>query len=159
MNTFLRSICISGIVAFAVGFSLKGSSSPRQTLQIDNKPGILSSSVRQDATSSGSFPCNISNSKAQTVDDPRSKHTLALSWKASTSLLPSPAPGDGYNVYRLNPDNSCTKINGSVPVNSTTAVDSAVELGKTYSYAIRAFKQNTESRDASNVAIVTIPFT
>jgi len=160
MNTFLRSSYILGIVALVAGFSIEGSSSPRRTFQIDDKPGILSSNgVEQDATSGDSFPCNISNSKMQTPGDPSSKHTVALSWNASTSLLPSPASGEGYNVYRLNPDNSCTKINGSVPVQSTTAVDPAVELGKTYSYAVRAFKQNTESRGASNVAIVTIPLT
>ncbi len=157
MNRFRRSTRILGIVALAGGFSLEGYSAPRWPIQVDDKPGILSSNrVGQNATSSDSFPCNINNSKTQTPDDPRSKHTVALSWNASTSLLPSPAPGEGYNVYRLNSDNSCTKINGSVPIVSTTAVDPAVELGKTYYYAVRAFKQNTESRDASNVAVVTI---
>ena len=160
MNKFLRSTRILGIVALAAGFSLEGSSAPRRTFQIDDKPGILSSKgVGQATMSSDSFPCNIKNSRPQTPDDPRSKHTVALSWNASTSLLPSPGPGEGYNVYRLNPDNSCTKINGNVPINSTAAVDPAVELGQTYSYAVRAFKQNTESQGASNVAVVTIPLT
>lgn len=160
MNTFLRSTRILGIVALVAGFSLEGSSAPRLTFQSDDKPGILcSEGVGQSTTSSDSFPCNIKNSKTQTPDDPRSKHTVALSWNASTSLLPSPGPGEGYNVYRLNPDNSCTKINGNVPINSTAAVDPAVELGQTYSYAVRAFKQNTESQGASNVAVVTIPLT
>lgn len=117
MNTLLRRIRILVIIALAASFSLEGFGSPRRTFQIEGKLGTFSAhGVGQGAATSDTFPCNINNSRTQSNDDPRSKHTVALSWNASTSLLPSPAPGDGYNVYRLTPDNSCTKINARVPI-------------------------------------------
>lgn len=118
---------------------------------------------------SNTFPCNKGNSKAQTPADPSSKHTVALTWNPSVSLSNPPALGEGYNVYRFNPDGSCTKLNpyflkpdGSYAkvnedlIGSTVVEDWFVEPDKTYRYAVTAVKQNSES-GASNAAEVKIP--
>jgi len=78
-----------------------------------------------------------------------------LSWKASVSLSTPLVDGEGYNVYRLNADGSCTKING-VLVRGSVYEDRFVELGKTYRYTAKAVKQNSES-DPSNVVEVAVP--
>jgi hypothetical protein len=101
------------------------------------------------------FPCNNRNSKTQTPGDPSSKHSVSLSWRASVSLSTPPADGEGYNLYRLNPDGSCTKINGTL-IRGTVYEDRFVELGKTYRYGAKAVKQNSES-GPSNVAQASVP--
>ena len=111
--------------------------------------------VAQPAPNNETFPCNNQNSKTQTQGDPSSKHTVTLSWNASVSLSTPPVDGEGYNLYRLNPDGSCTKING-VLVGGTVYEDRFVELGKTYRYAATAVKQSSES-GPSNVVEVPIP--
>ena len=108
------------------------------------------------------FPCNKDNSQTQTPGKPSSKYTVALSWKASVSLKGPPDPGDGYNIYRFNPDgaSSCTKINWDGLIMKTFYTDEFVELGKTYRYAARAFKasmEKPESECTSNVVEVSIP--
>ncbi len=130
---------------------------------------FASPSAAQPNANNTTFPCNSKNSKEQTLADPSSKHTITLSWNVSTSLSNPLALGEGYKLYRLNPDGSCTKINlyrvnpdGSYtkmnedPIRGTVLEDRFVALGKTYRYAARAVKQNTES-DPSNIAEVTIP--
>jgi hypothetical protein len=58
------------------------------------------------------FPCN--NPKLQMPTDLSNKHSVTLSWKPSVSLSIPVADGEGYNLYRVNPDRSCTKINASL---------------------------------------------
>ena len=91
----------------------------------------------------------------QTPGGPSSKHRVSLSWRASASLSTHPITGEGYNLYRQNPDGSCTQINGAL-IGGLVYEDRFVELGKTYRYAAKAVKKNVES-DFSNVAEVTIP--
>ena len=118
---------------------------------------------------SNAFPCNKMNSKPQTPGDPSSKHTVALTWNPSVSLSNPPAQGEGYNIYRLNPDGSCTKLNlyplkpdGSYTkmnedlIRGTVVEDWFVEPDKIYRYVATAVKQNSES-SASNYAEVKIP--
>jgi hypothetical protein len=102
-------------------------------------------------------PFQCDHPKIQTSRDPSSKHSVTLSWKASLSLSTPPAAGEGYNLYRLNPDGSCTKINGAL-IRGTVYEDRFVELGKTYRYGAKAVKQNSESAP-SNVAQVSVPLT
>ena len=83
------------------------------------------------------------------------------------SLPPPLGKGEGYHLYRLNPDKSCTEINlllksdGSYAkvseglIRDTVFDDRFVEPGRTYSYATTAVKQDRES-GYSNVAVVTI---
>ena len=84
-----------------------------------------------------------------------SKHTVNLSWKPSVSLSSPLAVGEGYNLYRENPDGSCTKLNAK-PINATVYEDHSVKLGQSYRYAVKAVKHNTES-GPSEVIDVTIP--
>ncbi len=132
---------------------------------------LASPSTAQPHAKNETFPCNNKNSKVQTPTDPSSKHSVSLSWNASVSLSTPLADSEGYNLYRLNPDGSCTKINlyrlnpdGSYTksneglVRSTVLEDRFVELGKAYRYAATAVKQNIES-GPSNVVEVTIPLT
>lgn len=102
------------------------------------------------------FPCDNKNSKPPTLGQPRGKHTVTLSWKASKSLSTPLAVGEGYNLYRHNPDDSCTKLNGDALIMGTSTEDLAVDLGKQYGYAVTAFKQNMESKPSEPV-IVAIP--
>ena len=127
--------------------------------QTPTSPTIHSPDVSpagQAVNNGDSFPCHSSNSKVPAIGQPRSKHVVMLSWKASVSLSAPLAVDEGYNVYRLNPDGSCTKINGGELVRETNATDVAVELGDDYSYAVTAFKQNSESK-ASIPVTVSIP--
>jgi hypothetical protein len=151
----MRIIHVSGrilsIVALAISISLAGPS------------------TAQPNAKNETFPCNNKNSKEQTPIDPSSKHSVSLSWNASVSLSTPLADSEGYNLYRLNPDGSCTKINlyslnsdGSYTksneglVRGSVLEDRFVELGKTYRYAATAVKQQSES-GFSNVVEVTIP--
>ncbi len=130
---------------------------------------VASPSIAQPVSNSPTFPCNSGNSKPQKPGDPSSKHTVALTWNPSVSLSTPPGPDEGYNVYRLNPDGSCTKVDlyvlradGSYEkvneglIRGTVLEDWFVEADKIYRYAARAVKQSKES-DISNVAEVKIP--
>jgi len=110
----------------------------------------------QPTANNETFQCN--HPKTQTLGDPSSKHSVSLSWKASVSLSTPPVYGEGYNLYRLNPDSSCTKINGDGLIPDTVYEDRFVELGKTYRYAAKAVKQNRES-GPSNIVEVSVPLT
>jgi hypothetical protein len=111
----------------------------------------------QATANNETFPCNNKNSKTQTPGGPSSKHSVSLSWRASASLSTPSVTGEGYNLYRHNPDGSCTQINGAL-IGGTVYEDRFVELGKIYRYAARAVKRNTES-GPSNVVEVSVPRT
>ena len=153
--THVGNFRIVSVIALAIGISLASLAakslfhpakhfSPR-SLQAGGPP----------TANNKTFQCN--QPKTQTPRDPSSKHSVTLSWNASVSLSTPPVGGEGYNLYRLNPDGSCTKINGAL-IGSTVYEDRFVELGKTYSYAAKAVKQNSET-GPSNVVEVSIPLT
>lgn len=83
------------------------------------------------------------------------KHFVTLSWRPSVSLSTPPAAGDGYNLYRLNPDGSCNKLNVD-PIPATAYQDRYVKPGKHYRYAATAVKHKIES-GPSDAIEVTIP--
>jgi hypothetical protein len=101
------------------------------------------------------------NAVGQTVST--SKRRVTLSWKASPSLSSPPGDGEGYNLYRLNPDCSCVKL--QTMLKGTINDDSSVERGQTYRYATTAVRQkqekgNTSSLEESgpsNVVEVSVP--
>jgi hypothetical protein len=115
----------------------------------------VSPKAGEPAASNEKFQCD--HPKTQTPGDPSSKHRITLSWKASVSLSTPPADGEGYNLYRLNPDGSCTKVNRAL-IRGTVYEDRFVELGKIYRYAARAVKRDKES-SPSNVIEVSVPRT
>ena len=145
--------CIfSVLVAIVLSFSL-GSLSMAQTSVHSGKQGPPMSRARtQTAPDKQTFDCH--NPKLQSPGAPRSKRHVILSWKASVSLSSPPGRCEGYNLYRLNPDGSCTKINGEL-IRGTVYEDWYVEVGKSYRYGAKAVKQNNES-GPSNVVPVTI---
>ncbi len=107
----------------------------------------------QPAATDQTFPCN--DPKPRALGAPSSRHRVTLSWKASVSLSPTFVAGEGYNLYRLNPDGSCVKVNNSL-IQGTLYEDQFVELGKTYRYAAKAVKHNHQS-GSSNIVEVVIP--
>lgn len=161
---------ILSAVALAISISLASCSTAQSPFHATKPFSQVSPQAgSQPSAKIEAFPCNNKNSKAQTPADPSSKHSVSLSWNASMALSTPLADHEGYNLYRLNPDGSCTKINlfrlnpdGSYTksneglVRSTVLEDRFVELGKKYRYAATAVKQNIES-GPSNVAEVTIP--
>ena len=164
---------ILSVVVLAIGVSLASPSAAQSPLHVCEQCPPVPPEDKE------TFKCNQGNSRTQTNEDPSSKHTVTLSWTASLSLTTPPADGDGYNLYRLNPvDCSCTKVLNQDGLDSlirkTVDVDKFVELGKTYCYAVRAFKENKRNKESqpsnkenkkdkdshlSNVVEVSIPHT
>ena len=123
-----------------------------------NNFSLISPKAAGQATANNkAFLCYKKNSKTQLPGIPSSKHRVSLSWRASTSLSTPPITGEGYNLYRQNPDGSCTQLNGA-PIGGLVYEDRFVELGQTYRYAARAVKRNAES-GPSNVIEVSVPRT
>jgi len=80
---------------------------------------------------------------------PGPRHTVTLSWKASTSAVA------GYNVYRRGTLGT-TKIN-SQPVTGTTYVDSSVQPGQTYYYVTKAVGPTGSESGPSNEVQAVVP--
>jgi hypothetical protein len=144
---------VSVVVALAIGISLASLAAKSLFHPAKHFSSLSLQAGDQPTTNNEIFQCN--QPKAQMPGDSSSKHSVTLSWKASVSLSAPPVRGEGYNLYRLNPDGSCTKINGAL-IGVTVYEDRFVELGKTYRYATKAVKQDSET-GSSNVVEVTIP--
>src|SRR5215469_2141053 len=102
---------IRGAALLTIGlFAATGVASPVSPPS-DHKSSILQVKVgvTQPAAYSEVFPCT--NPKMQAPGNPPSKHSVTLSWKAPASSGPG-VDNAGYNLYRLNRDGSCTKVNG-----------------------------------------------
>jgi hypothetical protein len=92
-------------------------------------------------------------------------HGVALSWKASVSLSSPPGDTGGYNIYRLNPDCSCVRVNQAL-IKDAAYEDSSVKAGQTYRYGATAVKRSGKGdpsadaeSDPSNVVEAHIPQT
>jgi hypothetical protein len=151
-QAFLMAQRILSVVALAIIVFVAGT---RGALSPDKRVSFPPHKTAGSPAKGETFECNKDNSKMQTLNHLSGKHTVVLSWKPSVSLSNPPAKNEGYNVYRLNPDRSCTKINEDL-IRDTDTKDGSVELGKTYSYGARAVKRNRESKP-SNVVEVSIP--
>jgi hypothetical protein len=81
----------------------------------------------------------------------RRKHTVTLTWKASTSEVA------GYDVYRGVTHGNYERINSSL-VQELTFTDSAVDGGVTYYYVIQAVDERGNRSASSDEASATIPF-
>lgn len=148
---------ILSVVALAISISVASCTAQSPSHPSEHFSLASPKAGSQPTTNNEIFPCNNKNSKTQTPRDPSSKHSVSLSWQASVSLSTPLADGEGYNLYRLNLDGSCTKINGAL-IRGTVYEDRFVELGKTYLYGAKAVKQNKES-GPSNVAPASVPLT
>lgn len=144
---------LSGI-ALAMSISLGSCHTAQSLFHPPKHSSRASSNMESQAAANGeTFPCY--HPKEQAPEDRSSRHSVSVSWKASVSLSMPPVAGEGYNLYRLNPDGSCTKVNGAL-IGGTVYEDWFVEPGKTYRYAAKAFKQNSES-GLSDVVEVSVP--
>jgi hypothetical protein len=139
------------LVALVLSVS-SGSLSMAQTVHYGKQRAPMPKTGTQTTLNNQTFECH--SPKLQAPGAARSKRHVILSWKASVSLSSPLGKGEGYNLYRLNPDGSCTKINGEL-IRGTVFEDWYVEVGKTYRYGAKAVKQNNES-SPSNVVPVTI---
>jgi hypothetical protein len=146
---------ILSVVALAISISLASCTAQSPSHSTEHFSPVSPKTGGQAAANNENFQCD--HPKTQAPGDPSSKHSITLSWKASASLSTPLVNGEGYNLYRLNPDGSCTKVNGAL-IGGTVNEDRFVELGKTYRYAATAVKQNTESAP-SNVIEVSVPRT
>lgn len=145
--------CIVSVAALAISISLASCTAQSPFHPTEHFSPVSPKAGGQPTANSETFQCD--HPKAQAPMDPSSKHSVTLSWKASVSLSTPSVDGEGYNVYRLNPDGSCTKVNGAL-IGGTVYEDWFVEPGKTYRYAAKAFKQNSES-GLSDVVEVSVP--
>ena len=146
---------ILSVVAPAISISLASCTAQSPFHPTKDFSPVSPKAGGQPAANNEKFQCD--HPKTQEPGDPSSKHSVRLSWTASVSLSTPLVDGEGYNLYRLNPDGSCTKVNGAL-IGSTVCEDRFVELGKTYRYAAKAVKQNSES-GPSDVVEVSVPKT
>ena len=88
----------------------------------------------------------------------QSSHSVALTWVASSDAASNPTLT--YAVYRASvacpASGSPTGLTKLVAVSATTYTDTAVSVGQTYCYIVRASLNGSESVD-SNTAGGTIP--
>ena len=85
----------------------------------------------------------------QETAPPRPRHSVTLSWGASTSA------GVAYNVYRRG-RLGIVRIN-SVPITGTSYVDTTVQPGETYYYTTKAVNAKGAESHPSNELRVTVP--
>ncbi len=82
----------------------------------------------------------------------RRKHTVTLTWKASTSKVA------GYDVYRSVTRGANYERLNSSPVRELTYTDSSVDGGVTYYYVIRSVDNQGHRGASSNETSAAIPF-
>lgn len=91
---------------------------------------------------------------ASTGAHAQSRHTVSLSWTASTDAAANPSLT--YNIYRAAAcSGAFVKLNAS-PDTGTTFLDTAVFAGNTYCYQVTAVLSAAESVP-SNVVAAVIP--
>ena len=80
------------------------------------------------------------------------KHSVTLTWKASTSTVA------GYNVYRSTvKGRDYVKINVALVTGQTSYKDETVQSGTTYYYVTRAVDAKGKASADSNVTTVVVP--
>jgi len=82
----------------------------------------------------------------------RRKHTVTLTWKASTSKVA------GYDVYRSMTRGANYERLNSSPVRELTYTDSSVDGGVTYYYVIRSVDNQGHRGASSDETSAAIPF-
>ncbi|HEV2500517.1 MAG TPA: choice-of-anchor D domain-containing protein, partial [Terriglobia bacterium] len=153
-NTGSAGITVSQAATTGSGFSVSGPSLPLALATGQN----TSFSVTFDPTTAGnvtgdlSIVSNAANSPTVVSLSAMgaNKHSVSLSWTASTSQGIT-----GYNVYSGSVSGGpYTKLNTSL-VTSTTYTDSAAQAGQTYYYVTTAVdSQGVESADSNQAAAV-----
>jgi hypothetical protein len=81
-------------------------------------------------------------------------HQITIAWNAS------PAPVDGYNVYRgtAHGNETAPPLNGATLVTGLTFTDDAVFPGQVYSYMVRSVFMGQESAAGIDILSPAVPF-
>lgn len=153
MRIISTSKLFVAVVTLAVGAVIVGSFAVRTFFRPGPHVSFASEPASRPMTNEIAFQC--SDARVQATGDPAAEHRVIMSWNASASLSTPLRDGEGYNLYRLNPDGSCTRVNGTL-IRRLDYEDRWVEPGKTYRYATKAVKKNIES-GPSNVVEVSVP--
>lgn len=119
---------------------------------IDDTLDRLTQQTQFAATASGTSPGSIEEQSGHGTDSGWPGPAVSLSWKASTSRHVV-----GYNIYRRTSFGEREKLNRE-PIRSTHFVDYFVVPGFTYRYHVRAVDWRGRESNASNKAVVFVPF-
>jgi hypothetical protein len=155
-NTGSAGVVVSGETVTGTGFTASGLSVPQTlaggqsvTLTVTFAPAAAGS-----ATGTVSVVSNASNSPTSlslTGTGAVSSHSVALSWKASTSTVA------GYNAYRGNQSGGpYTMLNSSL-IATTAYTDTTVQGGQTYFYVTAAVNSSGVVSAYSNDVQATVP--
>jgi hypothetical protein len=156
-NTSSSNVTVSSVTIGGAGFSVVGMSNG-----VNLSPG---SSVAMNVSFTPSAVGPVSGSIAVTdnASNPTvtivlsgtgaTGHTARVSWNKSTSANVS-----GYYIYRgTTTGGPYSRLNGSLPDQSTTSIDGTVQSGQTYYYVVTAVAGNGLESAFSNEASAFIP--
>ena len=139
------------------GYSLSGITFPATVPAGQSIPFSVTFAPQTTGTTPGSivFDSDATNSPSQETlsgaGAQPSKHSVALSWDASSSQV------IGYNVYRrVATGGSYARLNPSVNP-TTNYTDASVESGVTYDYVTTAVDASNVESTYSNLATAAIP--
>jgi fibronectin type 3 domain-containing protein len=104
--------------------------------------------LASNSTSSSTTVISLSGTGASV------SHEVDLSWNAPTS---SPTSVVGYYVYRATSGSSSYQQLTSSIVTTTTYVDSNVQSGQSFDYAVRSVDASGATSVPSNIANAVIP--
>jgi Abnormal spindle-like microcephaly-assoc'd, ASPM-SPD-2-Hydin len=155
-NTGTSNVKISSVMVSGKGLSVSGGSkvtlSPDQsvTFSVNFSPSGEGSvqgavTVSSDARHS---PLRIPITGKGVTQ--AAQHTVNLSWQPSSSVVL------GYYVYRGPAASNLSKLTGTIDP-STSYVDSSVQGGETYVYAVTSVASNNVESAPSSPVTVTIP--
>ena len=155
-NTGNGNVVLDQRAVTGTGFSTEGIGSnlilgPNQsvTLRVSFRPTAAGTVVGSVSLSSSrsSWPIGI----ALTGVGVQNGHSVTLNWDSGAS------PVLGYNVYRMTPfEGAWARLNTSV-IRATSYIDSAVEGGQLYAYAVSAIDPDNVESALSDPVSVTIP--
>jgi hypothetical protein len=148
MNGNLFSVVVLGICVATAISSVAQAPCERKDLK------VLCDKLRKEEE-----PSKADKSSTPPVSCPSgTKHSVTLSWNASTSLSSFPVEGEGYNLYRRAAGGECKKIE---LVKHSFYEDCQVDAGEKYRYTVTAIKQNAANQscesEISNVVEAWIP--
>jgi hypothetical protein len=156
-NTSSSNVTVSNVTIGGAGFSAMGMSNG-----VNLSPGT-SVAMNVSFTPSAVGPVSGSITVTDNASNPTvtivlsgagaTGHTAKVSWNRSAS-----ANVVGYYIYRgTTTGGPYSRLNGSLPDQSTTSIDGTVQSGQTYYYVVTAVAGNGLESAFSNEALAFIP--
>ncbi len=150
-----KNVTISSATASGAGFTV---SSPANITLAPGQSVTISVGFQPKTTGNATgkllVSSNASNSSLQIAlageGVTASTHTVALSWRPSTS------PIAGYFVFRGSSTATLAQLN-AIALATTSYVDRTVANGATYVYAVKSIDANNVLSDFSNTVLVKVP--